>query len=224
MAVRAATLIRVSIVVGAALVAAAGWIRPFEKTAPPRRVRPAPAATAAAPAPPPVRVTPSGLLGVGAETLLARVRASGASGAPGAAGVKGILVNAWASWCGSCKGDIPLLLRLPKTFGSRIEVIFVSVDEPDSQPAAMEMLLSLQVPLPSYVVDEPLDVFKVGINPRWPGMLPATFLFDGTGKLRYYWGGPVLEPDVVPLLRRYFAGEHIDGEANFALSPGAVTR
>jgi hypothetical protein len=54
-------------------------------------------------------------------------------------------------------------------------------------------------------------------------MLPATFLFDSTGKLRYFWGGPVLENDVAPLLRRYLAGEHIDGEANFALAPGAVT-
>lgn len=117
-----------------------------------------------------------------------------------------------------------MLLGLPKTFGPSIEVLFVSVDEPGSQPDAMEMLRGFNAPLPSYVVDEPLDVFKPALNPRWPGMLPATFLFDGTGKLRYFWGGPVLETDVVPLLRRYLAGEHIDGEADFALAPGAVTR
>jgi thiol-disulfide isomerase/thioredoxin len=160
-------------------------------------------------------VAPSGLLAVDSRALLGRVRGSAA---------KGVVINAWASWCGSCKGDIPLLLGLPKTLGPNIEVLFVSVDEPSSQPAAMEMLLAFKAPLPSYVVDEPLDAFKAGINPRWPGMLPATFLFDTAGKLRYFWGGPVLEPDIVPLLRRYLAGEHIDGEANFALSPGAVTR
>jgi hypothetical protein len=55
-------------------------------------------------------------------------------------------------------------------------------------------------------------------------MLPATFLFDGEGKRRFFWGGPVLDTDVVPLLRRYLAGEHIDGEANFALAPGAVNQ
>jgi thiol-disulfide isomerase/thioredoxin len=137
---------------------------------------------------------------------------------------KGVVVNAWASWCGSCKGDIPLLVGLPKTFGTAIDVILVSVDEPESQPDALRMLHDFHAPLPGYVVDEPLDAFKVAMNPRWPGMLPATFLFDTAGKLRYFWGGPIGEADVVPTLHRYLAGEHIDGEANFALAPGAVTR
>jgi len=48
--------------------------------------------------------------------------------------------------------------------------------------------------------------------------------FDPAGKLRYFWGGPVMEEELVPLLRRYLAGENVDGEANFALAPGAVTR
>ena len=66
--------------------------------------------------------------------------------------------------------------------------------------------------------------FKAAMAPRWPGMLPATFLFDRSGKVRYFWGGPVLETEIVPLLRRYLAGEHVDGMSNFALAPGAVTR
>jgi thiol-disulfide isomerase/thioredoxin len=160
-------------------------------------------------------MTPSGLLGVDSRALFARVRRSPA---------KGVVVNAWASWCGSCKGDIPLLLGLPKTFGRSIEVLLVSVDEPESQPGAMRMLRDFGAPLPSYVVDEPLGAFKEAMNPRWPGMLPATFLFDTAGKLHYFWGGPILPTDVVPLLRRYVAGEPVDGEANFALAPGALTR
>jgi hypothetical protein len=77
---------------------------------------------------------------------------------------------------------------------------------------------------PSFVVDEPLDAFKTAMNPRWLGMLPATFLYDRTAKLRYFWGGTVYEKEITPLLRRYLAGEVIDGEADFSLAPGATTR
>jgi thiol-disulfide isomerase/thioredoxin len=173
---------------------------------------------AASPALPPPReqerITREGLVIVNARSLLDRIRRTRG---------KGVVVNVWASWCGSCKADLPMLLNLRKSFGSSIELLLVSVDEESSLPLAAEMLHGFEAPGPNFVVDEPLDAFKAAINPRWPGMLPATFLFDSTGKLRYFWGGPVLETDVAPLLRRYFAGEHIDGEANFALAPGAVT-
>lgn len=220
-----ATLIRSFVLATGAILAVAVLVDPFawshdapsgvEKT-PLLAGDPRGTAAAAAPgAPSPQRRTPSGLLGTTAREVVARARRSPA---------KGIVVNAWASWCGSCKGDIPLLLALPKTFGADIEVVLVSVDEPETQPAAMEMLLGFKATLPSYVADEPLDTFKPGLNPRWPGMLPATFLFDHDGKLRYFWGGPVNEGDIVPLLRKYLAGDAIDGEATFGLAPGAVTR
>jgi thiol-disulfide isomerase/thioredoxin len=211
MKARASTLVRGSLLVGVVVIAAAAFIRPFEKRAPSL----APRLQAEAPPRHTEHVTKDGLVAVEAATLLAKVRASSA---------KGVLINAWASWCGSCKEDVPLLLRLNKTFGSSIGVMLVSVDEPSSQDDAAEMLKEWAAPSPNYVVDQELDLFKAAINPRWPGMLPATFLFDHDGKLRYYWGGPVLENEIVPLLRRYLAGEHIDGEANFALAPGAETR
>jgi thiol-disulfide isomerase/thioredoxin len=210
MKVRASTVVRGSLLAGVVVIALAAFTRPFEK-------RPRSVAHAPVEAPPRYteHTTKDGLVAVEAAALLAKVRASSA---------KGVLINAWASWCGSCKEDVPLLLRLNKTFNPSITVMLVSVDEPGSQADAAEMLREWAAPAPSYVVDQPMDLFKAAINPRWPGMLPATFLFDHDGKLRYFWGGPVMENEIVPLLRRYLAGEHIDGEANFALAPGAVTR
>ena len=180
----------------------------------PRRQRARPATVSPALPREQVRITREGLVIVNARTLFDRIRRTGA---------KGVVVNVWASWCGSCKADLPMLLNLRKAFGSSIDLFLVSVDEESSLPLAAEMLRGFGAPGPNFIVDESLDAFKRALNPRWPGMLPATFLFDPTGKLRYFWGGPVLETDVAPLLRRYLAGEHIDGEANFALAPGAVT-
>jgi thiol-disulfide isomerase/thioredoxin len=204
-------MIRLGLLASVAIIAGLAFIQPFRPT--PRRVVVAPEPALPAPSPEPAHA--SGLIPVDSTSLIAHIRKTTA---------KGVVVNAWASWCASCKGDIPVLVSLDKTFGSSIEVLFASVDEASGEPAAIDMLRGFGAKLPSYVVTEPLDTFKPAMSPHWPGMLPATFLFDPAGKLRFFWGGPILESDVVPLLRRYLAGEHIDGEANFALAPGAVTK
>jgi len=188
-----------------ALAAGAAFIRPFSPVPDKRK-------TAALPPP---RVSPEGFVLVDARQLLAQVRRTRANG---------VVVNCWASWCGSCREELPLLLRLKQTLGSGIDVILVSVDDPDGLPAASTMLRDFNAPMPGYAVDGPLEPFKTTMNPRWTGVIPATFLFDRSAKLRYFWAGTVYENEITPLLRRYLAGEHIDGESDFALAPGKVTR
>ena len=53
-------------------------------------------------------------------------------------------------------------------------------------------------------------------------MLPATFLYDARGKLRYYWGGPAYEHEILPIIEGLLRGDAIDGEASFGLAPGRV--
>lgn len=101
-----------------------------------------------------------------------------------------------------------------------IEILFVSVDEADGEPVALEFAKERGVSPPILVAERPLGPFKQALHPKWPGMLPATFLFDSAGKLRYFWGGPVYENELLPIVEGFLAGEAIDGEANFGLSPG----
>ena len=61
------------------------------------------------------------------------------------------------------------------------------------------------------------------MNPRWPGMLPASFLFDTAGKLRYFWPGEAFENEVLPIVNDLLAGKPIDGEANFSVQQGQST-
>jgi len=196
---------RVVLALAIGAVAIAAFVQPPK---PRPRMAPAPAQALERPA-------AEGLVALGAPGLLARIEHTQA---------KGVLVNVWASWCGSCKADLPMLVGLRKVFGTNIDVLLVSVDEPSALPKAAEMLRGFGAASPNFVVDQPLDAFKAAIDPRWAGMLPATFLFDPTGHVRYFWGGPVHEDEITPLLRRYLAGEHIDGRSDFTLAPGAVTR
>lgn len=176
----------------------------------------APAAPPAAVEAPPAAEAASGskLPVLSADGILARIRASGK---------KGVLVNAWATFCGPCRRELPLLETLaPNLRTSGVDVLLVSMDEPEEAPKAAAFLENLHLTLPSVIAERPLGVFKQGLNPRWPGMLPASFLFDASGKLRYYWGGEAFESELVPVLTAFAEGKPIEGEADFQVARDGV--
>jgi thiol-disulfide isomerase/thioredoxin len=135
-------------------------------------------------------------------------------------GGKGTLVNAWASWCGPCKHEIPMLARLAKDLAPEgVHILLVSLDEPGDHEKAVSFLKERGVTLPLYFAARPLGLFKQGMNPRWPGMLPASFLFDASGRLRYYWGGEAFEEELTPVLSALVAGKPIEGESDAQVAP-----
>jgi len=180
---------------------------------------PAPESTSAETAPPsapppadgpsgppaPAAATLAPLDTVSAETLLGEVKRLGG---------KGTLVNAWASWCGPCKHEIPMLQKLSaKLEKGGVHVLLVSLDEPADREKAAAFLTTQKLSLVSYLAERPLGAFKQGLNPRWPGMLPASFLYDASGTLRYFWGGEAFEDELTPVLDAFIAGRPIGGEA-----------
>jgi len=170
-------------------------------------------AVAVSSAPAPSRGT---LTAISGGELLRQIRASGA---------KATIVNAWASWCGPCRREIPMLEAMAENLRHQgVSFVLVSVDEPEERPQAEAFLRDHNVTLQSYIAARPLEPFKTALNPRWPGMLPATFLYDGAAKLRYFLGGPAYESEILPIIEGFLAGKTIDGEANFGLAPGRVER
>jgi len=146
---------------------------------------------------------------VSAEALIAKLRASGR---------KATLVNAWASFCGPCKREIPMLEKVDATYRPKgLGVVLVTLDEPADVPKAQAFLTERGIRLTSYLAERPLGAFKRGLNPRWPGMLPASFLIDTAGTLRYYWGGEAFEGEILPVLDSFLAGKPLEGESTPAL-------
>ncbi len=173
-----------------------------------------PAADAATPAVASEALPSADWIEVSGAGLLEQVKASG---------YKAVIVNAWASWCGPCRREMPMLLALQANLVPKgIGVFLVSVDEASSRPAAVTFLREHGAALPSYVAERPLGPFKVALNPNWPGMLPASFFFDASGKLRYHWGGEVFEHELLKVVDEFLAGTLVDGEARFGLIPGKV--
>jgi len=137
------------------------------------------------------------------------------------AGGKGVLVNIWASWCGSCKKELPVLTELIAGLeGSGMSLMLISADRSADRAKASAFLRERGLPLPGYLLSGKVGAFKRAINPRWDGGIPATFLFDSQARLRYYWAGPVQAHEVLPVLQGFLAGDTIDGEFIPSLSHG----
>ncbi|HET8815416.1 MAG TPA: TlpA disulfide reductase family protein [Solirubrobacterales bacterium] len=108
-----------------------------------------------------------------------------------------VVVNVWASWCGPCRQEFPVLQRLSARYGKR--VAFLAVDSEDSNDAAATFLREEPVPYPSYS-DPDKDIFESieGVG------FPNTAFYDRSGELVFLKHGPYrddseLEADV----RRY---------------------
>jgi thiol-disulfide isomerase/thioredoxin len=189
-----------------------------QKGAEPSGVRkpaePASAAPSEEPKPAPLATEPGQLPSITAEQLRA---------AMGASGKKATLVSAWASWCGPCRRELPMLQALAGNLKPQgVAVVLVTVDEPKDRAKALSFLKDQGVTLPSYIVDGSIGDFKAGINPRWPGMLPASFLFDARGQLVHFWGGEAFENEIAPVVENFLAGRAIQPETSYGLAPGKV--
>jgi thiol-disulfide isomerase/thioredoxin len=107
-------------------------------------------------------------------------------------GAKAVLINVWATWCGPCREEFPELVRVARQYqGQGLKVLLVSADDDQDMAAVKKFLAEQGVDFPAYIKAEKDQPFIDGLDKRWTGALPATFLYDGSGKLRDFWEGGV---------------------------------
>jgi cytochrome c biogenesis protein CcmG, thiol:disulfide interchange protein DsbE len=108
-----------------------------------------------------------------------------------------VVVNVWASWCGPCREEFPVLQKLSARYGKK--VAFFGLNSEDSDDAAATFLREEPLSYPSYT-----DPHKEIFSSLGAVGFPDTAFYDKSGKLLYLKQGPYrqdaeLEADV----RRY---------------------
>lgn len=104
---------------------------------------------------------------------------------------KVVLFNVWATWCHPCRDEIPELLVLyDKYKGRGLELIGVSVDAQGSDAAIRAFMKDFRMNYPVWRdPDERVSSQFLVIG------VPATFLIDRDGTLRWRKTGPIQPRD-----------------------------
>ena len=90
-----------------------------------------------------------------------------------------VMINFWATWCGPCRREMPTIQKLMETLqDDRLEIVMVNTAETED-----EVFSFLGIVAPDAVPLMDSDGLVTG---AWqPRGLPATFLVDPDGNIRY---------------------------------------
>lgn len=115
------------------------------------------------------------------------------------------LVNFWATWCPPCLKEFPDLIKLYNEYHPQgLEVVAVSMNEPDEMEDIDEFLQERNPPFPIYMAATLDEEFYQGISEEWMGTIPLTLIFDTEGNNAHYHHKEVnfegLEKDISVLL------------------------
>lgn len=88
-----------------------------------------------------------------------------------------VVVNIWASWCGPCRVEAPLLQKASQSYADR--VAFLGVDARDSSEDARDFLRRYNITYPNVVDSGEEIIGRLGLRG-----FPTTYIFDRSGKVR----------------------------------------
>ena len=99
-----------------------------------------------------------------------------------------LLVNFWATYCDPCRDEFPDLVKIDKEYRPQsLEFVTVSLDDmSDIKTGVPKFLDAMKAQMPAYLLNtsDPESAIN-GVDRRWRGDLPATFLYNEKGEVVY---------------------------------------
>lgn len=91
---------------------------------------------------------------------------------------KPLLLNLWATWCGPCRRELPVLVEVARKYPA-LQVVALSTE----QDRELVARTAERLQLPFTVLYDPEDVTPLAfLTP----VIPATFLYDAEGRLVWH--------------------------------------
>ena len=109
-----------------------------------------------------------------------------------------VLVNLWASWCGPCEEEAPILEDFYRRYKHRgVTVLGINVQDNSDDALAFQRKFEATYPILRSVGNERSDAFgSIGV--------PENFLVNPRGRLAFIWRGVVddeiLDEQFVPVI------------------------
>jgi cytochrome c biogenesis protein CcmG/thiol:disulfide interchange protein DsbE len=114
---------------------------------------------------------------------------------------KAVVLNFWASWCGPCKDETPLLQKSWQRWEGK-DVVFVGMNVKDFRGDARSFVRRFGVTYPNVYDGKGSTVGRYGVTG-----FPETYFIDAKGRVVYRIAGPVAD------------AEELDGGIRRALAP-----
>ncbi len=113
---------------------------------------------------------------------------------------KVVVVNFWATWCGPCVAEFPEFVKLDNEYKAKGTVRFVHItadDSTDLKTKVIPFLKKQQSQADQFLQDteDPQEMIDA-VFKEWSGVLPATFVYDKTGKMVFHRLG-IIDRDVL---------------------------
>jgi thiol-disulfide isomerase/thioredoxin len=100
---------------------------------------------------------------------------------------KVVVLNVWASWCGPCREESPMLGAAAKSYAGQ-GVVFVGIDEADTTSAGRAFATSAGMTYPSFVDRDGVLLSKLRMLPQMG--IPSTLVLDTHGRIAARVIGP----------------------------------
>jgi thiol-disulfide isomerase/thioredoxin len=104
-----------------------------------------------------------------------------------------VVLNFWATWCGPCREEMPMLSNLaPKYDEKYVTFLAASLDDAETQPKIPDFLTKKKITLATFTgaTPETLKQFHLG------EIIPATLIFDRDGTSAFRIMGEASKKDI----------------------------
>jgi len=104
-----------------------------------------------------------------------------------------VVLNFWASWCGPCRDEAPMLRRAHAAYKDDVAFVGVDIKDAATDAAAFAQKYGLEYP---HVRDEQGVIYDAyGLTGQ-----PESFFVDASGEIVEHVNGPLTEPALGELL------------------------
>ena len=110
-----------------------------------------------------------------------------------------LILNFWATWCGPCKEEMPILAKLQSRYGEQnLQIVGIAAD---SLVNVTNFATSMNINYPVFVDERGAIEFSKRLGNRL-GLLPHTVVLSPGGSIIYNKLGTVTELELAEIIRK----------------------